>query len=163
MDFARALRHLCTPGLLAARRLPAPAIQAIAAAIRASELEHGGEIRFEIEAALSPSELWHGVTARQRALQVFGEQRVWDTERNTGVLIYLLLADHDVEIVADRGVAAGDWEAVCRAMEAELRAGRYREAALAGVSGVGEVLRRLAPRHEGDRNELPDAPGFVSR
>jgi uncharacterized membrane protein len=118
----RFLRHLLAlPGAVA-RAFPGNVVQRIEQAIGESEKLHDGEIRFAVEAALDPAQLWRGVTARGRAIAVFSELGVWDTERNNGVLIYLLLAERDVEIVADRGfngkVSAEEWEQVCRGMEA---------------------------------------------
>jgi uncharacterized membrane protein len=103
------------------------------------------------------------VTPRERALEVFGLLRVWDTEDNAGVLVYLLLADRDVEIVADRGVhrrvGSGEWEAVCRGMEAEFRAGRFAEGAGAGIARINALLEAHFPRQAGDAaGELPDRP-----
>ena len=89
-------------------------------------------------------------------------QGVWDTEGNNGVLIYVLLAEQRVEIIADRGIAArveqSEWDAVCRRVESEYRAGRFREGSIAAVTGVGELLARHFPAAAGDRNEQPDRP-----
>jgi len=162
MRFARALRHLITPPWLARRRFPERALDAIEAAIRACEAEHAGEVCFAVEAALGPGELWRGVTARERAVEAFSELRVWDTAANNGVLIFVLLADHDVEIVADRGAAAAvapeAWEAACHAMEEHFRAGRFEEGSVAGVRAVGALLAQHFPAEAGDRNELRDRP-----
>jgi uncharacterized membrane protein len=102
------------------------------------------------------------MTARQRAVQVFSLLGVWDTEENNGVLIYLLLADRDLEIVADRGVhrLVGDegWEPIARRMEAALQAGRFEQGIVDGITAVGELLAMHYPRRDGDRNELPDRP-----
>jgi uncharacterized membrane protein len=106
--------------------------------------------------------LLKGVSARQRAVEAFARLGVWDTEANNGVLIYLLLADRDVEIVADRGVHAkvgpDGWEAICKTMEAEFRAGRFEAGVLAGIAAVGRHLEAHFPRRGADANELPDAP-----
>ncbi len=104
MAILRTLKHLFTGNLLLRRRFPAATLDAIESAIRQCESRHAGEIRFAVEAALPLSSLWRGQTPRERALEVFSQLRVWDTAHNNGVLIYLLLADHDVEIIADRGV-----------------------------------------------------------
>ncbi len=158
----RVARHLLAlPGAVA-RAFPAPALKNIEEAIAQSEKQHGGEIRFAVEPSLDPLPLFRGETARQRAIEVFSEQGVWDTERNNGVLLYILLADHDVEIVADRGfngkVEETEWEAVCRAMEASLRAGRYEAAVLGAIAGITMLIARHFPVEAGDRNELPDRP-----
>jgi uncharacterized membrane protein len=161
----RALRHLfALPGTVA-RAFPADAFRTIEQAIRESEKLHGGEIRFAVEAALHPAQVWRGVSARRRAIELFAELGVWDTERNNGVLLYLLLADRDVEIVADRGfngkVSAEEWERVCRRMEALLRQGRHSEAVIDGVQALTPIIARNFPPDPGGRNELPDAPARV--
>lgn len=106
-----------------------------------------------------------GVTGHERAIDVFSQLRVWDTEHNNGVLIYLLLADRDVEIVADRGVHArvGDtgWEGICKQMERELRAGNAESAVLAGIDAVSRILAQHYPASEAGDNELPDQPVVI--
>ncbi|MGR8024972.1 TPM domain-containing protein, partial [Burkholderia cenocepacia] len=129
MDIARIARHLSMTRWRVAAAFPRRTLGKIERAIEASHEKHVGQLRFAVEGALHASMLLRGITARERAIDVFSELRVWDTEHNNGVLIYLLLADHDVEIVADRGIHArvdGDeWERVCRAMEAQFRRGRF--------------------------------------
>jgi uncharacterized membrane protein len=161
----RALRHLFgLPGAVS-RAFPAEALAAIEQAIRRSEQLHDGEIRFAVEAALDPLHLWRGETARQRALEVFAELGVWDTERNNGVLLYLLLAERDVEIVADRAfnaiVTAAEWEEVCRRMESSLREGRHPEAVIAGIDAISRIIARHFPPSPAGRNELPDRPAAL--
>jgi uncharacterized membrane protein len=165
MNVIRALRHLCTGSLLLRRHFDAATLAAVEDAVRRCEAQHAGQVRFAVEAALPLSALWHNQSPRARALEVFSELRVWDTEHNNGVLIYLLLADHDVEIVADRGVAGGvvptaEWEVCCRIMEDHFRAGAWCDGAVAGVEAVAAVLARHPP---GPRaaNELPDAPAVL--
>ncbi len=163
MPAPRMLRHLAFAPWRVRRAFPRATLAAIAAAIHAAEQTHGGEIRFAVEGALDLPELWRGVSARTRAMEVFAQLHVWDTEHNDGVLIYLLLADRGVEIVADRGlrtrVDADEWAQVCRGMEAMLRANRFEAAALHGVAEVGALLARQAPPRPADkRNELPDWP-----
>lgn len=163
----RWLRHLSSGPWLLRRRFPPPALDAIEQAVRACESRHAGEIRFAVEAALDPLELWRGVTPRQRAEETFARLRVWDTAHNNGVLIYLLLADHDVEIVADRGVGTGrvsqeQWEACCRVMEQHFRDGRFRDGAVAGIEAVAAVLAAHPPQDPADTgNELPDRPALL--
>jgi len=135
---------------------------AIEKAIKASEGMHRGEIRFVVEGMLDNTPLLRGQTARERAIDVFSQLRIWDTERNNGVLIYLLLADRDVEIVADRGIDAKvgteEWERICRKMEAAFRQADFEGGV---VGGIQEVTRHLAehfPPIGDDRNELPDKP-----
>jgi uncharacterized membrane protein len=162
MKLGRTLHHsLCSRWKLH-RLFPPATLDTIEAAIRESEREHHGEIRFAIETALDLPELIRGVTPRQRALDAFSHLRVWDTEHNNGVLIYLLLADRDVEIVADRHVSMkvsqDQWEAVCRTMEKEFRAGRFEAGSVAGVREVNALLRRHYPADGANVNELPDRP-----
>ena len=161
----RTLRHLFSlPGAVA-RALPGDAFARIEQAIRESEKRHGGEIRFAVEPALDPAPLWRGLSARERAIETFSDLRVWDTERNNGVLLYLLLADRDVEIVADRGfngkVSPQEWEQVCRVMEAALRDGRHTDAVLVGIDSITQLIARHFPPSPGERNELPDRPAAL--
>jgi hypothetical protein len=160
MSINRALRHLATPAWVVSQAFPHEALAAIESAIAASEQIHGGEVRFAVEGNLSALELWNGVTARERALAVFAQLGVWDTEANNGVLIYVLWADHDVEIIADRGfngkVTSEDWGSVCKSMEARFKANAPAEAILEGVRAVGALIGRHFPAT--DRNELPDRP-----
>jgi len=162
MTLGRHLRHwFMLPR--AAQRVFTPAVmQAIAAAIRAGEARHQGEVRFAVEAALPWSYLRRNAPARQRAVMAFSKLGVWDTEHNSGVLIYLNLADRDVEIVADRGVAhrvgAARWEQICKAMEAEFRAGHWREGALQGIALVHDALAEVLPAQGVRDNEVPDRP-----
>lgn len=162
MELVRALKHLFTARWATRRRFPPPVLQAIETAVSAVEVRHAGEIRVAIEAALDLPELWHRVSARERALQVFGHLGVWDTECNNGVLIYVLLADHSVQIVADRGIASrvtqAEWDAACRGMEDRLRAHRHCDALVEGVGDVGRLLGRHFPAQQGDRNEQPNQP-----
>src|ERR1043165_3359945 len=129
MNWKRTLRHLLTPSWRVGSAFPPTTLTAIESAIRDNEATHGGQICFAVEASLDVLPLWHDVGACHRALEIFSRLRVWDTEHNNGVLIYLLLADRDVEIVADRGihakVGAATWEGICRAMETHFRAGRF--------------------------------------
>lgn len=162
MAAPRWLRHLFTPWWLTMRRFDRAACLAIERAVGEVEGRHAGEIRVAIETALDLPDLYFGVTAQRRSLAVFGLLGVWDTAANNGVLIYVLMADRKVEIVADRGIAArvpkGEWAAICRAIESDFRAGRYGEGVAAGVHAVGAVLARHFPYDGGDRNELRDEP-----
>lgn len=162
MDVERIARHLVVTRSTVGRAFPARTLHAIDAAIKASEASHRGEIRFAVEGALDLAALLRGKTARERAIDVFSQLRVWDTERNNGVLIYLLLADRDVEIVADRGiherVGAQEWEGICRGMEAAFRNADFEGGVLAGIREVTRHLARHFPPVGDDRNELPDRP-----
>lgn len=162
MQVARTLRHLFSTRWGTRRRFTPAVLARIEEGIARLERQHAGEIRFAVESAFDLPELWYGLTPRQRAVLVFGHLGVWDTEGNNGVLIYVLMADHAVEIVADRAIAAfvaqADWDAVCREMEIHFRAGRFAEGADAGIAGVGRLLAAHFPGQAGDRNEQPDAP-----
>lgn len=162
VSFARLVRHLGSPPWRVRVAFPARTMRVIEEAIRASEASHQGQIRFAVEAALDLVPLLRNQSARGRAIDVFSLLRVWDTEHNNGVLIYLLLADRDVEIVADRGVsrrvAPDDWERICREMERAFREGRFEEGVLAGIRAVSAHLARVYPGVGKGRNELPDAP-----
>lgn len=162
MTLKRIMRHLSSGRAAVRRAFPPRALDAIERAIRATETRHDGQIRFAVEAALDLAPLLAGQTARERAVGVFSELRVWDTEHNNGVLIYLLLADRDVEIVADRGIHARlgteTWETICREMEAAFRNGQFEAGVLAGIRAVGEHLARHFPARGGKPNEMPDRP-----
>ena len=161
-SIGRFFRHLFSGPWRVRRFFPTAALRNIEAEIRRNETLHTGEIRFAVEAALHPLELLAGKTPRQRAVELFAAMNVWDTEGNNGVLVYLLLADHDVEIVADRGidhkVGAQGWEAICHAMEAAFRKGEFETGALMGIRQIGKVLQEHYPADGANTNELPDAP-----
>jgi uncharacterized membrane protein len=148
-------------------RFPRATLDAIEAAIVRAERTHAGQIRFAIETALTPLQILNDVAARTRAIELFASLGVWDTELNNGVLIYVLLADRGVEIVADRGLAArvgaAEWQGVCRLMEEHFRAGRFHQGAIAGVDAVGALLSRHFPAGLGQSsvNELPDRPTLL--
>lgn len=162
MTLKRLLRHWFTAENAVRTTFPTGVLASIERTIGDVEAGHAGQIRFAVEASLDTSAVLAGQPARERAIEVFSELRVWDTEHNNGVLIYLLLADRDVEIVADRGihrrVGAEGWEQICRAMESEFRAGRFEAGSVAGIRAVGEHMARHYPRDVSSVNELPDAP-----
>jgi len=137
-------------------------MRAIENAIREAEATHQGQIRFAVEPSLELLPLLGNQSARTRAVDVFSHLRVWDTAHNNGVLIYLLLADHDVEIVADRGihvhVGNENWEKICHAMEAAFRQKRFEEGVIAGIRAVSQHLSRHFPGQGMQVNELPDRP-----
>ncbi len=159
----RALRHLFIPDWHARRPFAGAVLDAIERAIKASEREHRGEIRFALEAALPPSAL--KITARKRAEQVFAQLGVWDTEENSGVLIYVQLVDRAIEIVADRGIARlvpqAEWEAICRSMETRFKARDYLQGSLDAIAAVTRVLARHFPARAANPNELPDKPALL--
>jgi uncharacterized membrane protein len=158
----RILTHLFYARYRVRLALPADSLRRIEAGIREAEAGHSGEIRFAVEAALAWPALVRGQSARERAIEVFSQLRVWDTEHNNGILIYLLLADRDVEILADRGinarVAHQEWEAICRDMEAHFRRGDFETGLLAGIRAVAAHLRVHYPKGAGDPNEIPNQP-----
>jgi len=162
MDLRRFWRHIAMTPWQAARAFPEKSLDAIGRRVGEHEKRHRGEVRFVVEAELTTAQLWAGLTSRARAVEVFSGLRVWDTEENTGVLVHVLLADHKVEIVADRGVSAKvgneEWQAICRTMQDAFRAGRFEEGALAGVTAISELLERHFPAREANANELPDRP-----
>ena len=165
MQLARFWRHVAMSPLRARRSFPPATLDALQARIAAAEKRHRGEIRLVIEAELTTAQLWREVSSRERARQVFAEHGVWNTAENNGVLIYLLLADRRVEVVADRGidarVEAARWEAACRMMEAHFREGRFETGAAAGIDAVSELLATHFPA-AGDRpNELEDRPTLI--
>ena len=160
----RWLAHAASTPLAVQRLFPPVVRDQITAAIAQAEAGHGGEICFAVEASLPWHHLRHHATARERALAVFSEMRVWDTEHNNGVLIYLNLADRGVEIVADRGIArpvpAAAWDAICHALKARCAAGAYGPGVIEAVLAVGELLRTHFPLAPGEVrvNEIPDQP-----
>ena len=162
MRLVRLCRHLFATRWGTRRRFTPAVLATIERGIAAHESRHAGEIRFAIETAFDLPDLWYGLTPRQRAVVVFGQLGVWDTAGNNGVLIYVLMADRDVEIVADRAIAERvpqeDWDAICREMREHFAAGRFGEGSEAGIAGVGRLLARHFPGQGGDRDEQPDAP-----
>ena len=156
------MQNILSTPLLVRRRFPRHVLRDIEAAITEVERKHAGELRFVVEASLDLALLRAGCTPRARAIDQFARLGVWDTEHNNGVLIYVLFAEHRVEIIADRGIATrvsqSEWDAVCHEVEHEFRDGRFREGAIAAVEGVGRLLARHFPAAAGDRNEQPNRP-----
>jgi uncharacterized membrane protein len=162
MTIKRIGKHLLEPQWRVRRVFPRDVLSRIEQAIKAGETTHAGQVRFVVEGALDGTPLLRNQPARERALDVFSHLRIWDTAHNNGVLIYLLLADRDVEIVADRGindkVADEVWEAICRAMEADFRIGRFEAGVIRGIDAVSRQLAAHFPPDGPARNELPDQP-----
>ena len=158
----RAWRHLTSSSAEAKRAFPEATLTAIGEAITAGEQTHRGEVRLIVEKGLSFDDAWDGVTNRQRALALFADYGVWDTEDNCGVLIYINLAEHKVDIVADRGIDrkidGATWQAVCRTMTEGFRNGQFHEATLAAIEQVNALLREHFPANGARPNELPDKP-----
>jgi uncharacterized membrane protein len=162
MKIKRVGRHLLAHRWRVRRIFSQPVLRRIEAAIGAGEATHSGQVRFVVEGALDGLPLFRDQPARTRALDIFSHLRIWDTAHNNGVLIYLLLADRDVEIVADRGIDAkvgtAGWEEICREMEAEFRSGRFEAGVISGIQAVSRELARHFPPQSPQRNELPDKP-----
>ncbi|HEY6240868.1 MAG TPA: TPM domain-containing protein [Burkholderiales bacterium] len=162
MRFKRLMRHLFTDHWSVRRAFPPAAMRAIEKAVGEEERRHGGQVRFAIEVSLPLSELLRGVQSRERAVEWFGRLGVWDTEHNSGVLIYLLLADRRVEIVADRGihskVGTAAWEAICGEMQREFARGEFERGVVIGVRAVSDLLAAHFPRSGESPNELSDKP-----
>lgn len=158
----RLIRHLYYGKIQLRRRFPPGAMKAIERGIEGSEKLHKGEIQFVIEASLDPLLILRGVSARDRAVDVFSNLRLWDTEENTGVLIYLLLADRDIEILADRGInrvtEQKEWESICSGMEELFRAGQFEKGVIQGIEKITEILERHFPHNGDDINELHNRP-----
>lgn len=163
--FKRLFRHLCMTPLQLRRHFPKKVLANIEAAIAKSETTHAGEIRFAVELNLSFPDLLRNKSDRERAIEVFSDLRVWDTEYNNGVLIYLLLADHDIEIVADRGicqyVGQQGWQRISHEMEQHFKAGRFEAGMLHGINEIGQLLAQHYPASMNKRNELPNATVFI--
>lgn len=164
MRLLQLLKHRRLDETDAKRLLGEGAMQRVEARVSASEKRHSGEIRVCIESGLPLSYLKREAKARERAVMMFGKLRVWDTEHNNGVLIYLLLAEHAIEIVADRGltrhVDAAEWQRIAATMGVAFKAGEFETGLNQAVDAVDRLLVKffeLAPG-EVNPNELPDAP-----
>jgi hypothetical protein len=158
----RLIRHL-TAGMRVRRLFPPATLKAIHDAVSAGEQRHRGQVCFAIEHSLPLGTLSSKLPVRERAHDVFAQLRVWDTEHNSGVLIYVLIADHAIEIVADRGIAArvrqDEWQGICDSMRERFRAGEFERGALEGVKAASDILAREFPSDGSRRaNELADEP-----
>ena len=160
MNLKRVIQHLSSGRAAVRRVFPRISLDAIERAIHATELQHDGQIRFAVEAGLDVMPLLAGQSAQQRAIEVFSQLRIWDTEQNNGVLIYLLLADRDVEIIADRGFNAKlgkeVWEQICHTMEAAFREGKFEQGVIAGIHSISRLLAQHYPPVGLKTNELAD-------
>jgi uncharacterized membrane protein len=165
MGIGRIGRHLLEHRWRLRRIFPPEVLAAIEQAIKAGEATHSGQIRFVVEGALDGTPLFRDQPARERALDIFSQLRIWDTAHNNGVLIYLLLADRNVEIIADRGidakVGAAGWEKICADMEADFKAGNFRSGVIRGIEAVSRQMAAHFPAHGAGPNELPDRPVVI--
>ncbi len=162
MKLIRVLKHLLLPDWWLRRVFTRGDLAAIGKAVAASEKSHRGELRFVVEASMPLTFLWHDVTPRARAVDLFSTLRIWDTEENSGILIYVQLVERRVEILADRGIAArvpqAEWDAICRGMERSFADGQWRQGAVQAVTRAGELLASHFPARDDNPNELPDQP-----
>jgi uncharacterized membrane protein len=162
MNLRRIARHLLIPDWWAQRAFSKRTLDHIGAAVHESEKLHRGELCFVIEGDLELPALLRDVSARERAADVFAQMRVWDTEENSGVLVYVQLIDHSIEIVADRGISAkvdqSEWDAICAAMQSAFYAGEYQEGALEAIQTITALLERHFPPDGGNPDELPNRP-----
>ena len=158
----RFLRHVWMSPIQLKRCFPSSALDQVEAAVSSGEKTHRGQVRFVVEAELSTSQLWAGLTSRQRAIDVFSMLRVWDTEENNGVLVYVMLADHKVEIIADRGIHrhVGDerWRAICREIEHHYRKRDFMGGSITAVQKISAELAFYFPSSGESKNEQPDRP-----
>jgi uncharacterized membrane protein len=162
MSIGRIAKHLLHHHWWVKRYFPPNVLAAIEAATKAGEATHSGQLRFVVEGALDGRPLFKNQPSRERALDIFAQLRIWDTEHNNGVLIYLLLADRNVEIIADRGidakVGAAGWEKICVEMERDFRTRDFERGVIKGIEAVSRELATHFPPYVGEPNELPDAP-----
>ena len=163
MEFIkRFIRHVWMSPLIVRRAFSQAVLDGVAAAVAAGEKTHRGQVRFVVEAELTTPQLWAGVSSRQRAIDVFSGLRVWDTEENNGVLVYVLLADHKVEIVADRGIQrrVGDerWRAICKEIEHHFKRGEFLAGSTTAIDKISAELAFYFPPQGAGNNEQPDKP-----
>lgn len=160
--FKRLRRHLFTTASAGRRAFPAATLKAIEAAITEGETRHRAEVRLIVEPALPMMEVWNSLSPRQRARELFAHYRIWDTEENCGVLVYVNLADRQVEIVADRGVgrvvAAAQWHEICRTMTSGFARGDFHGSTLSALGRIDALLQQHYPDDGSRRNQLSNEP-----
>lgn len=165
VNMQRLAKHLLLPSWWSKHIFTSATREKIEAAIKASESHHHGELRFVVETSLPLTALLRGTTARERAIDTFSQLRVWDTEQNSGILIYLLLADRDVEIIADRGIHArvgsAGWEEICQQMEQQYRQQQFEAGTLHGIKAISKLLTQHFPAAADNVNELSDTPVLI--
>lgn len=159
---SRLFRHLRTTTSTGQRAFPETTLKAIEEAIAHGETRHRAEVRMVVEPSLPLPAVLAGMTPRERARELFAQYHVWDTEENCGVLVYINLADHQVEIVADRGVGrvvrAGDWEAICRTMTKGFAKGEYHRSVIAALEELNALLQKHYPDDGSLHNQLSNKP-----
>lgn len=162
MNIKRIAKHLVMTQWQVNKSFPAATLDAIEKEIQVSETMHAGEVRFVVEAALDGAPLFKDQTAQERAIDIFSLLRIWDTEYNNGLLIYVLLADHAVEIVADRGihskVGTEEWQKICRKMESDFAQGNFKHGVCLGINSITEHLAAHFPIAANDKDELSNKP-----
>lgn len=167
VNITRWLRHAFMPPWAWRLSFPTAVLNAIEKAVKQSEMQHRGELRFAIENSLAPGWVWHGLSSRQRAIQVFSNLRVWDTEENCGVLLYINLADRQVNIIADRAIAKSvtqkDWDNIAHAMQNAFKQGDFQQGALLGIEQTTSLLVQHFPATGVNENELPNRPVIIRR
>ena len=163
--FKRLGRHLFISPLALKKRFPKAVMQPIEQAIAESEQSHLGEIRFAVELNLPLLDILRKKSGQQRAVEVFSQLQVWDTEQNNGVLLYLLLADHDFEILADRGIhqhiGTHGWARISHEMEILFKQGQFEAGVLHGITQINRLLIEHYPATTNNHNELPNAPVII--
>lgn len=160
----RFARHIFSPSVR--RTFPPATLQAITQAIAAGEQRHGAQVMFAVEADLPLHALWRSVTPRAAAERAFAHLRTWDTAGNNGVLIYLLMADHAIEIVADRGlhgrVDDTQWQQICAHLRDGLRGSDPARALVAAIDEVSALLAgHFPPSTRSEDDALPDSPQIL--
>ena len=163
----RWFRHAFMPPWSWRLAFPRRVLDVVEKAVKQSETKHRGELRLAIENALAPSWVWHGMNSRHRALEVFSNLRVWDTEENCGVLIYINLADREVDIVADRGidkrVPDSEWDEIAKQMRQEFSLSRFEQGSLLGIEAITRLLSENFPAGAVNHDELPNRPVIIKR
>jgi uncharacterized membrane protein len=158
VNMNRLIKHLWSHSRKVGKYFSKQDLATITNAIRDSEAKHSGQICFAVEGALDALALLKGLSSRDRAIEVFTNLRVWDTERNNGVLIYVLLADHAVEIIADRGIHsnadASAWDVICHEIESKFALNEYQAGILSGIEMVSQVLQEHFPKSAASKNEI---------
>ena len=162
MNIKRIFKHTLTTQWQLKKYFTAATLDAIEAEITLSEKQHSGEIRFVVEGALDGVPLFKNQSAKERALDIFSQLRIWDTQDNNGLLIYLLLADHAVEIIADRGINAkvgnSEWQTICGIMQNEFAKGNFQHGVCDAIRSITQHLVKHFPISATDENELSNKP-----